>query len=164
MHNEDEMKRKGQEPATKNDLWAHEAATKSQLQAHEAATKSQLQAHEAATRNDSQSLRNDFQALRGDFKAHVAATKDEFKAVSSRFDRLERVVKKVAVDVSGFKTALVEMSENFSAVLTQRNSELMDRLDGFMAKTLKVERDEVWLIHRVDNLEDRVTRIEKKSP
>jgi hypothetical protein len=145
VHNDDEMKRKGDEPATKRDLWAHEAATKKDFTALEAATKKDFTALEAAT------------------KAFEASTIEGFDAASKRMDRIEKVLKNVAVDVVGVKSTLVEMRQDFSGALTRMESRLLDRMDGFMAKTVKVERDQVYLIHRVDKLEDRVTRIEKRS-
>lgn len=101
-------------------------------------------------------------AIRADLERF--ATKTEVIGVTTRIDRMELVLKNVAVEVSGIKSELTDMRQDFSAALTRTESRLINHLDGFMAKTLKVERDEVWLIHRVDKLEDRVTRIEKKSP
>ncbi|PIR15285.1 MAG: hypothetical protein COV48_15205, partial [Elusimicrobia bacterium CG11_big_fil_rev_8_21_14_0_20_64_6] len=85
-------------------------------------------------------------------------------ATKDNLGQLTKVVKNVAIEVSGIKSELTDMRQDFSSALTRTESRLIDHLDGFMAKTLKVERDEVWLIHRVDKLEDRVARIEKKSP
>ena len=154
VHNDDEMKRKGDEPATKRDLWAHAAATKSDLAAHQAATKADFTAHQAATKKDFEAFEA---SMKKDFAANQAAT-------SMRTERLEKVVKNMAVEVVGVKSSLIEMREDFSGALKRMESRLIDRMDGFMAKTVKVERDEVWLIHRVDKLEDRVSRIEKRRP
>jgi tetrahydromethanopterin S-methyltransferase subunit G len=135
MHNEDDMKRKGDVPATKNDLQALESAIRKDLQA-------------CATKNDLQ----------------ACATKNDLQAQSARLERVERVVKNIAVEVSRFGPSMKEMREEFSSLFVRMESRQLDRMDAFMAKTVKVEREQFWLVHRMDKIEDRVSRIEKRAP
>lgn len=98
--------------------------------------------------------------------AHEPATKGDLERFATKDDhgRLERVVRNIAVEVSGIKAELTDFRQDILSALARTESRLISHMDGFMAKTLKVERDEFWLIHRMDKLEDRVDRIEKKSP
>ena len=131
MHNDDDMKQKGDEPATKRDLWAVEAAMRKDLSVHETTTRT----------------------LGG-----------EVKILSTRMDRLERVVKNVVVEVGGLKAEVAGLRHDIPTMLMRMESRMMAHMDGFMAKTVKVERDQFWLIHRMDKLEDRVSRVEKRAP
>ena len=170
MHNEDEMKKRGDEPVTKRDLWAHEAATKKDLQTHAEATKKDLQTHAETTKKDLQThaetTKEDMRALESamkkDLQTHAEATKRGFQAASERMDRFEKVVKNLAVEVTGVKKELTHVREDFSAALKRTESRLIGHIDGFMAKTVKVERDQSILIHRMDRIEDRVSRIENR--
>ena len=101
MHNEDEMKRRGDEPVTKKDLWAHEAATR------------ELQ---ASTKRGFQAAAQDVQALG--------------QRLDLRMDTFEAVMRRMAA-------ALVRSQ----------------------AKT----DEKFYLIRRMDKVEDRVTRLERRA-
>ena len=116
MHNDEGMKRKGDEPTMRKDLWALETA-----------------------------LRKDI----GGITSGLAET--------------NKVLRNVVVEVSRLKADDVAREERYSAALQNMASQITSRMDAFMSQTLKVGSDQFWLIHRLDKIEERVARVEKRA-
>lgn len=75
--------------------------------------------------------------------ANKPATKGDLERFATKTDlgRLERAVRAMAIEVSGVKSELTDFRQDILAALARTESRLISHMDGFMAKTLKVERD-----------------------
>ncbi len=156
MHNEDEMKRKGAQPATKDDL--DRFATKDDLKRF--ATKDDLDRF--ATKDDLKRF-----ATKDDLKRF--ATKDDLAqglgrcASKDSVDELAAVVRRQSVRLVKVEASVDSLREDVISALRGVESRLTGRMDAFMAATLRVDRDNILLVRRMDKVEERVSRIEQRA-
>ena len=137
MHNKDDMKNHDEQPATKGDL-------------------NRL----AATIN------SDRFATKDDLKRF--ATKDDLARFAtesnSRMDEMTAVARRQSVKIVKIEASVDGLREDVISVIKGMESRLTERMDTFMSNTLRVDRDNILLIHRMDKVEGRVSDLERRAP
>ena len=137
MHNEGDMKRKGAEPATKADL--DRFATKDDLGRF--ATKADLEQF----------------AKKDDMTRFAVET-------NSRMDEFSTVLRRQSVRIVKLEASMDGLREDVVSVIKGMESRLTERMDSFMSNTLRVDRDNILLVHRLDKVEGRVSNLERRVP
>jgi len=155
MHNEGDMKRKGAEPATKADL--DRFATKDDLDRF--ATKDDL--GRFATKDDLGRF-----ATKADLEQF--AKKDDMTRfaveTNSRMDEFSTVLRRQSVRIVKLEASMDGLREDVVSVIKGMESRLTERMDSFMSNTLRVDRDNILLVHRLDKVEGRVSNLERRVP
>lgn len=93
----------------------------------------------------------------------IGACDDRLNVIDQQLATLTSVVRRVAVDVVEGRGDARAMREDFSSAMTRMNSHLTAQMDAFMANTLRVDRDNILLTHRVDKIEGRISQLERRA-
>ncbi|MBI4371346.1 MAG: hypothetical protein HY552_03500 [Elusimicrobia bacterium] len=96
------------------------------------------------------------------FEKRMSLLDKRMERVDERMDTLESVVKRMAAAIVNFQAEMRTMREDFASAMTRMESRLLERMDGFMSIVVKVDRGQTILVHRVDKLEERVGRLERR--
>ena len=150
MHNDDEMKRKRAEPATKGDL--DRFATKDDLERF--ATKDDLERF--ATKDDLERF-----ATKVDLERF--ATKVDLKRFATK-DEMTAVLRRQSLKIVSLETSMGAFRDDVISAIKGVESRMTKRMDTFMSNTMRVDRDNILLIHRLDKVEGRVSDLERRAP
>lgn len=146
MHNEDDMKRKGDAPATKDGL--DRLAANMNLERF--ATKDDLARF--ATKDDLERF-----ATKDDWGRFAAES-------SSRMDEMASVVRRQSVRIVNSEASVDARFDEVMSAFKGMESRLTGRMDDFMSNTLRVDRDNILLNHRMDKVEGRISGLERPAP
>lgn len=119
--------------------------------------------------NDDVKKRDERPATKGDLadlESRLSGRMDKMDGrmdkMDGRMERTEEAVRGVAKALLAFKTEVFERFDLQEAAMRRMYSGIIDKIDGFMSKTIKVDKDQTILVHRVDKLEGRVSRLEAR--
>ena len=114
-------------------------------------------------------------AILMDLRAGLAqcATKDELKGfatkedlasgfgeIAERIGTLEAVVRRIAMDQTRLRAEVNDQIDALRLEVRGFFSRTVGQVDGFMSTTMKVDRGQIILVHRVDRLEERMSRFD----
>ncbi len=119
IHNDAEMKRKGDEPTTRKDLWALETA-----------------------------LRKDMGVLETGLRKDMGTLGSQIAELKSDSAETKKVVRNIAAEMSRMKADNISQRESDAAARQRETSRIIDHMDGFMSKTLKVGSEQSWGLFR----------------
>jgi len=137
MHNDDAMKKRDDRPLTKED--AKQFATKDDLKLF-------------ATKDDLKLF-----ATKDDLAGFAAETR-------ARFDTLEAVVRRQTMAIVNDRADRDSFREELISMIKTMDSRNAARADAFMSNTLRVDHDNILLVHRMDTVEGRVAALERRTP
>lgn len=89
---------------------------------------------------------------------------DSKPATKADLRGLKADIRRVAIHVTNLESKLSTELRAIESNNSKRASEFFSKVDAFMSRTIKVETDETFLIHRMDNLEKRVSSLETRAP
>ena len=180
MHNHDDMKRKGREPVTKDDLDQFAAkvdfdrfATKDDLDRF--ATKDDLLRFATkddllrfATKDDLLrfATKDDLEQFskKDDLARFAAESNSRMDRLDGRLDDMTAVVMRQSMRIVKVEASVDNLREDVISALKGVESRLTERMDAFMSNTLRVDRDNILLVHRMDKVEGRVSELERRAP
>jgi hypothetical protein len=162
------MKRKRAEPATKGDL--DRFATKDDLERF--ATKDDLERF--ATKDDLErfATKDDLKrfATKDDLKRFATkddlaqfAKKDDLKRFPTK-DEMTAVLRRQSLKIVSLETSMGTFRNDVISAIKGVESRMTKRMDTFMSNTMRVDRDNILLIHRIDKVEGLVSDLERRVP
>ena len=96
------------------------------------------------------------------------ATKDDLAGFATetrtRFDTLEAVVRRQTTVIVNDQADRNSFREEIISMIQTMDSRNAARVDAFMSNTLRVDRDNLILVHRMNLVEGRVTDLERRAP
>ena len=139
------------QPATKGDLKSEIGATRADLKFEIAAARADLKSEVGAVRTD---LKSEIAAVRAELKSEIAEVRTELKS------EIREVQRSLSIQIVNTNARIDRLGEKFSTQLSEGVSKIFNVVDGFMAQTQKLDREQVITRYRVDELEKRVKTLE----
>ncbi|HBO97401.1 MAG TPA: hypothetical protein DD648_05155 [Candidatus Omnitrophica bacterium] len=151
MHNSDDMKENDDRPATKGDLDRLTAM----IGLDRFATKIDL---------DRFATKDDLERSAAESSARMDRMDERFDGMDRRFDEMAAVVRRQSTEIVKTQASVDGLREDVLSVIKGMESRLTGRMDAFMSNTMRVDRDNILLIHRMDKVEGRVSDLERRAP
>ena len=89
---------------------------------------------------------------------------ERFDGMDRRFDEMAAVVRRQSTEIVKTQASVDGLREDVLSVIKGMESRLTGRMDAFMSNTMRVDRDNILLIHRMDKVEGRVSDLERRAP
>lgn len=83
---------------------------------------------------------------------------------NSRMDELTSEARRQCAMLGKIEASMDGLREDVVSVIKGMESRLTERMDSFMSNTLRVDRDNILLVHRLDKVEGRVSDLERRAP
>ena len=108
--------------------------------------------------DDQPATKGDLGLVRAELKEEIACLRAELKSENGETRR------SLAIEIVKTQAAVEGLREDVTSSISGMESRITARMDSFMSNTMRVDRDNILLIHRMDKVEGRVADLERRTP